>query len=320
MAYYNNYFSLSATIVAKNRQFWELSSNHFMKHIFSTLVCFLLISIITFSQKVTGKLQFSQGETFEVKMQVKTTIAQQAMGQSIDFNVEATGNHSYKVTNTTEDNSTLNHQVQQITFLFDGMGQKLKFNSNEDKDMNGPFGKPVKDMLNKKYDIIIDPSGKVMMAMPEKIVLSESDSRMAIITSMLKDVMDLVQPPQKGKASFFKVLPDGEAGKGDAWTTSYEANGGKVDAAFAISEINDTTIVVDFAENSVSVTKAEMMGSETTTTLNNKSTGKITLDRVTGIVREKTINTESTGNTEASFGTLPVTSKTTTVITVKSVQ
>ena len=45
--------------------------------------------------------------------------------------------------------------------------------------------------------------------------------------------------------------------------------------------------------------------------------GKIILDRATGIIKEKTISTESNGNTEAPFGTLPVTSKTTTVITVK---
>jgi hypothetical protein len=252
-------------------------------------------------------------------MKVKTTIAQQAMGQSIDFNVDAAAGHSYKVTNTTDDNSTLNHRVQHISFAFDGMGQKMAFDSNKEKDMNGQFGKPIKDMLEKKYDIIIDPAGKVLMAMPEKIKLSETDSRMAIITTMLKDVLDLVQPPQKGKPSFFNVLPDSVAGKGATWTTSSVSNGGKTDAAYILSAINDSTIVVDFVENSVTVTKAEMMGSETTTTLNNKSTGKIILDRVTGIIREKTINTESNGNTEASFGTLPVTSKTTTVITVKPV-
>ena len=153
-------------------------------------------------------------------MKVKTTVAQQAMGQAIDFNVDATGNHSYKVTNTTEDNSTLHHQVQRISFSFDGMGQKMNFDSNDEKDMNGPFGKPIKEMLEKTYDIIIDPAGKTLMAMPEKIELAETDNQMAIITSMLKDVIDLVQPPQKGKPSFFKILPDSETGKGDTWTTS----------------------------------------------------------------------------------------------------
>ena len=54
----------------------------------------------------------------------------------------------------------------------------------------------------------------------------------------------------------------------------------KLEAAYTISDINDSTIVVDFAANSVTVTKAEMMGTETTTTMNNKSTGKIILDKL----------------------------------------
>lgn len=290
-----------------------------MKQITVSVSLLLLMVSVTSAQKVGGKLKFEQGQILEINMQVKSTIAQQAMGQAIDFTVDAAGTHSYKVTNTTEDNNTLNHSVQHISFAFDGMGQKKNFDSKEEKDLNGQFGKPVKDMLDKKYDIIIDPNGKVLMAMPEKVQLAETDSRMAIITNMLKDLMDLVQPPQKGKPSFFKVLPENEVGKGDSWTESYQTETGKFDAAYAVADINDSTIVVDFAAKSVTVTKAEMMGNETTTTMNNKSTGKIILDRATGIIKEKTINTESNGNTEASFGTLPVTSKTTTTIFVKPV-
>ena len=288
-----------------------------MKHTTLLFCLFLSIHLISAGQKISGKLKFDQGQTLEITMQIKTTVAQQAMGQAIDFNVDAAGTHSYRVTNTTEDNSTLHHQVQRITFTFDGMGQKRSFDSKEEKDLSGQFGKPIKDILEKKYDIIIDTSGKTLMAAPEKIQLAETDSRMAIVTSLLKDVLDLVQPPQKGKASFFKVLPDKEVSKGDTWTESEETAGEKSTAAYVVSDINDSTIVVDFAENSITVTKAEMMGSETTTTMNNKSTGKIILDRISGLVKEKTITTDANGNTEASFGTLPVTSKTTTVIIVK---
>lgn len=276
-------------------------------------------SIAANSQKVASKLKFEQGQTFDVQIQVKNNIAQQAMGQSIDFNVDAAGFHTYKITNTTEDNSTINHQVQRVTFAFDGMGQKRSFDSNVEKDLNGMFGAPIKDLLTKKYDIIVDPSGKTLMAIPEKIKLAEADSRLAIVTTMLKDVLDIVQPPQKGKASFFKVLPDTETAKGEAWTESSINENGKFDAAYTISDINDSTIVVDFVGSSITVSKAEMMGSETTTNMTNKSTGKIILDRITGIVKEKTITTDSKGNTETSFGTMPVTSKTTTIITVKPV-
>jgi hypothetical protein len=287
----------------------------------STFLSFLLFSISgAFSQHISGKLRLEQGEILDITMVVKTSVIQQAGDQSIDFNVDATGNHSYKVTNTTEDNSTLHHQLQRIRFSFEGMGPKRSFDSDEEKDMKGPFGKPMKEMLEKTYDVIIDNNGKTLMVLPEKIQFSEMDNQMAIISSLLKDVMDLVHPPQKEGPSIFKILPDGQSGIGHTWTTTYENGGGKVDAGYKIADINDTTIVIDFAEKSVTVTKAEMMGSETTTTMNNSSKGKIILDRATGILREKTINTESTGSTESAFGNLPVTSKTITIITVKPVQ
>lgn len=290
-----------------------------MRYFFPSAL-FLIIPAVSFSQKVSSKLKFEQGQQLEVTLQVKTTIAQQAMGQAIDFNVDATGNHTFKVTNTTEDNTTLNHAMQRVAFSFDGMGQKRNFDSNEEKDLNGPFGKPVKDMLEKKYDIVIDPAGKTLMVLPEKVEITSSDPRMAIISGMMKDVFKLVQPPAKGAASFFKILPETETGKGEPWTESWTNESGKFDAAYSISDINDTTVVVDFATSSTTVTKAEMMGNETTTTMNNKSTGKIILDRVTGIMKEKTETIESSGNTETSFGTLPVTSKTTSTVSVKKAQ
>lgn len=154
-----------------------------------------------------------QGQKFDITMQVKTSVVQQAGGQSIDFNVDATGNHSYKVTNATEENSTLHHELQRVRFSFEGMGPRRSFDSNEEKDLKGPFGKPMKEMLEKSYDIIIDTNGKTLMAFPEKVKFAEMDNQMAIISSLLKDVMDLVQPPLKDNNSFFKVLPDTAIGK-----------------------------------------------------------------------------------------------------------
>lgn len=279
---------------------------------------FLIASTFTFAQTVSGKLKFEQGQVLAIELKTKSTISQQAMGQTIDFTVDATANHSYTATNATDDNTTLRHEVQKINFAFDGMGQKQKFDSDNEKDLKGPFGKPVKDMLEKKYDMIIDPSGNVKMAFPEKITLAEGDSRMAIITNMLKGVIDLVQPPQKGKPSFFYALLDTVSSVGSTWKTTAIENGGNSETEFKIAEINDTTIVIDFTENSNSETKAEMMGNPTTTRLKNKSTGKIILDRATNIIQEKNFITESTGSTETSFGDLPVTSKTTTTIVVKA--
>ncbi len=282
------------------------------------LFAFALLSFTTGNaQSVQPKLKFEQGQIVQVNLQLKTNIVQQAMGQAIDFNVEANADHSFLVTNTTEDNSTLKHSVDHVGFSFDGMGQKRKFDSKDEKDLNGSFGKPVKEVLEKKYDMVIDNNGNTMMVIPEKFVLGNDDPRMAIITSMLKDVFDLVQPPKQGSGSFFKVLPDSGSSKGKAWTESYTLSNGLFNAAYTISDITDSTIVVDFAANSVTTTKAEMMGGETTTNMNNKSTGRIIIDKQTGIIREKTMKTDSNGNTETAFGTLPVTSTTNITIKVK---
>jgi Family of unknown function (DUF6263) len=289
-----------------------------MKFIRFALFSFIFLPRIIVAQTVPAKLVFVKGETIGITMEVKSTIAQEAMGQTIDFTIDASSNHSYKVTNTTDENTTLNHQVQHISFAFDGMGQKRDFDSNKEKDITGQMGKPVKELLEKKYDIIIDSTGNTLMAIPETIQLKEGDSRMAIIFNLIKDVTAIVQPPKKGSASFFKLLPSSGAAKGSTWTETNDANPEKDFTNYTLTDITDSTFVIGFTASSVTVTTAEMMGNTTTTTLNNKSTGKIIADKATGIIVEKTVATESTGNTEASFGTLPVTSKTSIVIKVKT--
>lgn len=277
----------------------------------------LFFGTALFAQLASVPLVFEQGKQYEITLQVKNTVSQQAMGQAIDFTVDATGKHVYKVTNATADNSTLNHTVKQVAFSFDGMGQQRSFDSNNEKDLKGPFGKPVQELLEKKFDMVINPTGTVLLVMPEKVTLANSDPRIAIISNMMKEVFDLVQPPAKGSASFFNVLPDTVTGKGQTWTRSTSNESGRYDAAYRLADINDSTIVVDFATNSSTVTKAEFMGNPTTTTMTSKSTGKIILDRSTGIIKEKTETTDSQGTTESSFGNLPVTSKTTTTTTVR---
>lgn len=280
----------------------------------------LVFCSISYGQNSSNKLKFSQGQSLQVFMTTKTTVAQEAMGQVIDFNVDGTVTHSYTVTNSTEDNSTLNHKMKRITFLFDGMGQKRNFDSDNPKDMNGQFGKPIKDALDKNYSIVVDPSGKVMMAIPEKFDASADDERLLMIANMLKDVLGSVQPPKKGEASFFKILPENEIKRGDSWTETLNNDAGKSTTTYTLSNITDSTLIIDFTGNSTSVTKAEIMGMETTTNLNNKTIGKITVDRATNIIREKNSVTDSKGTTEAMGGTVPVTSKTTISIKVSSSQ
>ncbi len=277
----------------------------------------MLCTITGFGQKVTGKLKLTQGQLLNINMELESTISQEAMGQTIDFNIDGVANHAYKVTNTTDDNSTLHHDVKRIQFNFEGMGQKMPFDSDNPKDLEGPFGKPVKEMLKKSFDIIVDPTGKVLMVQPEKQQAIEMDDRMKLIASMLKDVLSVVEPPAKNSNSFLKVLPDKEVEKGESWTESYETAEGKFNNTYTLTEITDSTLIINYTGTSTTSSKLEIMpGMEISKNLTNKTSGKITLDKATGILRQKTINTESTGTAQGMGGETPITSKLSIVITV----
>jgi hypothetical protein len=272
------------------------------------------LSIAGFSQKVAGKLVFQPGQIINVSLELKTTVSQEAGGNAIDFTASGNALHTFKVTNATDNNNTLHHDVKKIAFNFDGMGQKRAFDSDNPKDLDGFFGKPVKDILSKNYDMVIDPSGKTLMVKPEKIELAKTDERLGIVFNLLKDVTNIVYPPKRNEPSFFKILPDTETGLNESWTDSGIDSNGMYKTVYTLTAITDTTIVVDFKGNSSSVTKAEVMGMQTSTTMNNAYVGTAIVDKLTGIIRRKTINTTSNGSTEAMGGTMPVTSKTMLVI------
>jgi hypothetical protein len=286
-----------------------------MKNFLTSFFLFLLLPAIANSQTYQSRLKFEQGQKLEITTRIKSHIAQQAMGQAIDFDVDGEALHYYTVTNATADNSTLRHQMKQVSFNFDGMGQKRSFNSNNEKDMSGQFGAPVKGLLDKSFDMIIGPNGTVLLVQPEKIEF-QTDERTAIITNMLKKLFEVAQPPIKGGGCLFKTLPDTAVTTGSAWIDSLQNESGKYVSNYTISSITDTTITIAMICNSVTTERSEMMGNEIITTMNNKSTGTIIVDRATGIIREKNILTESNGNSEIMGGTLPVNSKTTITMTV----
>ncbi len=269
-----------------------------------------------FSQSISDSLKFEKGQTWIIGIQLKTTITQEAMGQAIDFNLEGGATHLYRVTNAAPDSVSMHHEVQQIAFNFDGMGQKRSFDSKNETDMSGEFGKPIKEILAKSYDMTIDPKGTVLAVKPEKFDSTRLDDRLAIINSMLKDLLDIVEPPQKNEASFFKVLSSNAIDTNSSWTDSSSNSSGKSNTTYTVDTITDTTIVLHYTGTSLTISKMMMMGNETTMTMNNKSSGMIILNRNSGIIREKTTKIESNGSMEVLGGSVPVTSKTASTTTV----
>ena len=276
----------------------------------------MLLSFFAQAQKVAGKIVFQPGQVLTVNMKSSTTNLVSAMGQELEMKTEVIADHQFKVTNTTDENHTLSHEINRVRFNSDGMGNTMSFDSQSEKDLNGQLGAPVKDLLSKKYNLVIDASGNTLMAMNEGASTGKAGAEAGMLAQFVSGLTELTQAPKQGEASFFKVLPATEVGVGDAWTNTIDRNGTKIEEAYSIAEINENIITLNYLSNSNSTTVQENMGMEVTITMKNKSEGKIKVDRKSGILKEKIITTTATGTVASGYGDFPINSTSTSVITI----
>jgi hypothetical protein len=265
-------------------------------------------------QKVSGKLLFQQGQQLDVTTVIKTKIETEAMGQVMITTTGGTTSEFYKITNATDDNFTLHHENKRINMQMEAMGQVISMDTDNEKDMSKEELKPLKKLKEEKYDMIIDPTGKVMMV--KKI--GDPVESSALDNPAAKDLLSTIHVPQKDGASFFKILPGIEVGVGDKWSDSVITENAKTYNNYEISAITDEKIEIKLTSTGSNSSKAEIMGNETLITNNVTGEGTITLSRKTGVLINKTIENKTTGTIEltAMGMKLPSSSKSTITINV----
>ena len=258
-----------------------------------------------------------QGASFEITTHVTNLLAQQFNRQSIDFNIDGQARHSYAVTNATDENYTLRHKVDQIRFDFEGMGSKRGFNSENEKDLKSEFGRPVRDMLARSYDMVVDTLGVARLVLAPSAAPSEGDDQYKVISSLLGDLIHVVMPPQKGDPTIFMAWPGGEMAVGESWTISKKGEKESYTTQYTLAAVTDTALVVDFTGTGQRTIENEMRGFKTVANLKTATKGQILVDPITGIVYRKTTTIDSSGTTEMMGTTTPVSGKTTITEEIK---
>ena len=204
-----------------------------------------------------------------------------------------------------------------MQFDFEGMGQKKAFDSGIKEDLEGQFGRPLKEILAKEFDIIINRSGKTLQVNARGVATAAPDPQFALISNMLKELIQVVYPPQKGSSSLFAILPEAGAAVGESWQETTETENGASTTTYTLSAATDSTIVVDFKTAASSSATTEIMGMQASTTMKSHIAGQMIADRASGLLKEKTSNIESNGATEAMGNSMPVNAKATIIIKVR---
>lgn len=284
------------------------------KAVLSALVVF---SLAAQAQKVSNKLQFQKGQKLEMLTTVKS--ASQLMGQSIDANIIST--RVLDVADVAAGNTTIASKMKRLQVTFDGMGQNTTFDSDKEEDRNGQMGQALNKVLKNTYTMTVDPYGKITAVKadadnPNNKTDSSADSQ-DMMSGMMEGMLDGFGLPEVGDATDFAILPAKEVSKGDTWTdtTSSDADV-KRKATYTVADINSNEIVLDYTEDVATKTTKENMGMQVEIDKHDKNTGKITLDRKTGLLKQKTVTTETTGTASVMGQDIPLDTKATTTVVV----
>ncbi|MBD0332221.1 MAG: hypothetical protein ICV66_06160 [Chitinophagaceae bacterium] len=275
----------------------------------------IAINISGFAQKVSNRLNFPKGQKLEMTTQVNSVITQEMMGQPMEIKVNATITRNFDIEDVNANGATIEHKIKRIQFNFDGMGQSHSFDSEKESDMKGEMGKEIEKNLKKKYTMTVDQIGKVTSVKLDDDNPNKSGEKdnADMMDAMMSQFAAGLKPPSIGDVIDLKILPDREVGKGDTWTDT--ANNGK--KIFTVADITSTDVVLNFTEDIKVDRKQEAQGMEITISSNDKSTGKVVLDRKTGLLKESTSTTASEGTTSVMGQSMPLSTKLTKTVTVK---
>jgi hypothetical protein len=277
------------------------------------LASFALIANLN-AQKINGQINFPKGKKLEVFSEIKAVVTQEMMGQEMEMNVNTTIERSLDVENVNNGNATVEHKVKRVKMNFDSPMGAQTFDSENEKDMKGDAGKALEKSLKNKYTMTIDNTGKIIAVKTDDD--NPNDKKKDAndpMSGAMAQYAEGLQVPQVNDFTDLKILPNREIAKGESWTEN--VTDGKI--TFTLTDIRENDVVVDYTETAKISRKQEMMGMEISITSNDKTTGKIIVDRKTGLMKERTATTISDGTTEVMGQSIPTTSKTTRTTVVK---
>jgi len=275
------------------------------------LIACMMTGLAGFSQTVNNKLNFQKGQKLEMLLDIKTT-STTSMGESV---ISASFNRIFDVEDVVNGNATIEHKVKRIQFNVESPMGDQKFDSENAKDLQGSAGKSFEKTLKEKYTMTLDPVGTVVTvksdeAQPADQGKSNGDDMTSVFISQLGAGM---HTPEAGEKSIFSILPPRELSKGEGWTDTSN----NMKQAFVVSDITENDIVIAYNSEADVKKTQKIMGMDILVNTKDLATGKITLDRKTGLLKEKTTVTNSDGTMEVMGQSIPVTTKITTNIIVK---
>lgn len=283
------------------------------------LLFLLLItgSINGLAQTTGAQLKFEKGKKLEMVAETKAVITQEVMGQSMDMNVASTLTRTFDIEDVKNGTATIEHKVKRLLFNFDVMGQSQSFDSEKDEDMKGDMGKSLEKTIKNKYSMSVDATGTIVSVKTDDDNPNDTaEPGTDMMGNMMEQFAEGLEVPKKGETIPLKVSMPGQLKKGQSWTDSLEGEE-KGSIQYTVADVTDNDVLIDYISEGL-LKRSQDVGNEMTMEidLTNKTKGQITLDKKSGLLKKRTIESEGSGKMEVAGQSIPMKSKVTGTITV----
>jgi hypothetical protein len=247
----------------------------------------------------------------------KAVVTQEVMGQSMEVNINSTINRSFDIEDVKSGTATIEHKVKRVQFDFDAMGQKQAFDSEKEEDMKGDMGKSMEKNIKNKYTITVDPSGNITAVKADDDNTNKTtENSTDMMGNMMAQFAEGLEVPKIGDLFPLQLKAKGALTKGQSWSDSLK--GPEIGAiTYTVNSIVGSDILIDYKSEGSAKRKQDVgNGMVMDIDMKNKMSGKITLDKKTGLLKQKTVESDGSGTMEVMGQKIPMKTKMSGTITV----
>jgi hypothetical protein len=276
------------------------------------LTAFCLITIHTVAQNSVGKIILTKGQKFEINNNTKSVISQEMMGQAMEITVDANMVHQVEVMDKMSNSYLIASKLTKLTTNGAAMGQEMKFDSDKKEDMESETGKLMKDQLNVTKEIEISEMAKVIKSATKSSPSASGGQLMDMINSMTGGYID----ESNGAGSAFEIIPAGKK-IGDFWSDSTIMGEIKTYNSYTLKSVTNNIATLELKGKQLINKKMEQQGMEINIKMEANISGEGIVDMNTGLLQQKTTLIDGNGSAEVMGQSIPMSSKTTTITTIK---
>jgi hypothetical protein len=258
-----------------------------------------------------NKIKLDKGQKFETNTVMTMSMNMEQMGQSLEISSNINSTNQIEVKTTSKDSFVIASTLSKMKLTGSAMGQDMNYDSENPADKNSEIGKALSKSIGQTTEVTVNSIGKIT-----NVKKPATGDETAGMLGMLGGGNEN-DGTDTGVKGIFANFNTSKIKTGDTWMDSSIDGKNKMVNTYLVKEIKSDEVSVNVISlESRSFTK-EQQGMEVLISMEVKSNGDFVYEKSTGLLKSSNVVAESTGTAEVMGMTIPITNKTTGVVTVK---